>query len=297
LWFFPADLSADYSPQVTRAWPDQIALTALGVLLLTALVILAVRLRQRNPVVLCAVIILGVTMLPVANIIVPTGVIVAERTLYLSSVGAVLLIAAGVAWLSSSRSVPLALGVAAALVLAGGVRTWTRTPAWKSNRALLLTTLERHPNGSWTHAQLGRVFAANGGFPQATDEYRISLAIFERNPVIWSDAISSAISARRFSLADSLVVEAERAVPNHYLVKVAHAHAAFESARFGEALDAARSAIAMAPDSAAPRFFAALAWTGLRVPDSAIAEFNRVPPGHPLRPMTDSVLKNLRARD
>lgn len=295
LWFFPADLSADYSPQVTRAWPDQIELTVLGVLMLTALVILAVRVRQRNPVVLCAVGILGVTMLPVANIIVPTGVIVAERTLYLSSVGAVLLIAAGIGSLSSSRGAALAFGVATALVLAGGVRTWTRNPIWKSNRALLLTTAERHPNGSWSHAQLGRVFAANGGFSQATDEYRISLEIFDRNPVIWSDAINTAINARKFPLADSMVVHAERAVPNHYLVKVAHAHAAFESARFAEALAAAQSAIAMAPDSVAPRFFAGLAWTGLRMPDSAVAAFSRVPSGHPYRPMTDSVLKNLRS--
>jgi tetratricopeptide (TPR) repeat protein len=190
-----------------------------------------------------------------------------------------------------------AYALAFVLVIAGGIRTWLRSPVWRSNRSLLLTTAERHPEGSWTHAQLGRVFAANGGFSQATDEYRISLAIFDRNPVIWSDAINAAINARRFALADSMVIEAERAVPNHYLVKVAHAHAAFESARFAEALEAARAAIALAPDSVPPRFFAGLAWTGLRVTDSAVAEFNRVPRGHPFRPMTDSVLKNLRGRD
>jgi Flp pilus assembly protein TadD len=176
------------------------------------------------------------------------------------------------------------------------VRTWTRNPVWGSNRDLLLTTVARHPNASWTHAQLGRVYATNGGFSQATDEYRISLSLFDANPVIWSAAINAAIKARMYALADSMVGEAERAVPNHYLVKVAHAHAAFESARFAEALAAARSAIAMAPDSVVPRFFAGLAWTGLQVTDSARAEFSRVPPGHPLRPMTDSVLMNLRDR-
>jgi hypothetical protein len=296
LWFFPADLSADYSPQVTRAWPDQIELAVLGALMLGALIILAIRMRQRNPPVLFAVILLGVTMLPVANIIVPTGVIVAERTLYLSSVGAVLLIAAAAVALSQTRYQAFLIPAAAALLIAGGVRTWTRNPVWRSNRDLLISTVASHPGGSWTHAQLARVYAANGGFEQATDEFRISLALFDANPVTWSDGINAAIKAKRYALADSMVVEAERAVPNNYLVKVAHAHAAFESARFAESLEAARVAIALAPDSVLPRFFAGLAWTGLRAPDSASAEFSRVPRGHPLRALTDSVLKNLRAK-
>jgi hypothetical protein len=241
-----------------------------------------------------AVVLMAVTILPVANVLVPTGVIVAERTLYLSSVGAVLIFAMVFEWLRRVRpSAILACGVV--LVAAGSVRTWTRSPVWRSNRSLLLTTAAQHPEGSWTHAALGRVFAANSGFAQAADEYLISLSIFPRSPVVWSEAINAAINAHRFAQADSMVVEAERAAPNHYLVKVAHAHAAFESARFAEALEAARDAIMIEPDSAPPRFFAGLAWTGLRIRDSALAAFQMVPEGHPLRPMSDSVVKNLRS--
>lgn len=295
LWFFPAYLSADYSPQVTRAWPEQIGMTVIGVLILMAGIVLAVRFASRRRVVTLAIVILAVTMLPVANVLVPTGVIVAERTLYLSSVGAVLLAAVAFEWIAGKNRAAFAVA-GAVLVCAGGLRTWTRNHVWKSNRDLLLTTAEENPNGSWTHAQLGRIYAANGGFPQAVDEYLKSLVIFAHNPVIWSDGINAAINARQFTRADSMVVAAERAVPDHYLVKVAHAHAAFESARFAEALEASRAAIAIAPDSAAPHFFAGLAWTGLQKPDSAIAEFRHVPPGHQFRPMTDSVLKNLRGQ-
>ena len=296
LWFFPLDLSADYSPSVTLPWPEQMGLALVGAIFLASSVALAFHVRKRASVVTFAVVVLIVTMLPVANLIVPTGVIVAERTLYVSSIAVVLMGAAGLEWVARSRR-SMAAAVLILLVIAGGIRTWTRNPVWESNRALLVSSAMQHPNGSWTHAQLGRVYATNSGFDKAVEEFRASLAIFDRNPVIWSEAISAAINARRFPLADTLVEQAERAVPGHYLVKVAHAHAAFESARFAEALAAARAAIAMAPDSAAPRFFAGLAWTGLRVPDSAIAAFELVPRGHPYRPMSDSVLKNLRSRE
>ena len=296
LWFFPLDLSADYSPDVTQAWPAQVELAIVGAIMVATLFALAVHFRARAPVVTIAIVVLAVTMLPVANILVPTGVIVAERTLYLSSAGAVLIAAASIESLARARPFA-AYAVASLLVIGGAVRSWTRNPVWKSNRDLLVTTADAHPNGSWSHASLGRVYATNGGFEKAVAEFRVSLAIFGRNPVIWSEAISAAINARRFPLADSMVVEAERAVPNNYLVKVSHAHSAFESARFPEALEAAREAIAIAPDSVAPRFFAGLAWTGLKGRDSALASFERVPRGHPLRPVTDSVVKNLRTWD
>ncbi|HYV98304.1 MAG TPA: hypothetical protein VE967_12665 [Gemmatimonadaceae bacterium] len=292
LWFFPLDLSADYSPRLTAAWPDNAPLAALGAALAVVGVASVLVLHSRSRRATFAIVWMAIAVLPVSNVLLPTGLIVAERTLYLSSAGAVLLIACCVEWLGAKR---FAAGVAAGVVViaAGAARTWTRTPVWQSNRALFLDAAQRHPEGAWTHAALARVYAGNGGFDQALAEYRRSIALFDRDPVPWSEAIYSAVNGGKLADADSLVVAAEQRLPRSYNVLMAHAFAAFRSSRFTETLDAARRAQAAAPDSATPQVFKALAWSGIGVPDSVRAALAGFPAAHALRPTVDSLLRSL----
>jgi tetratricopeptide (TPR) repeat protein len=287
LWFWPLDLSSDYSPQATHAWPENLSLAVLGSTLLACALFLLIA-RRKTPAVVIAVFWLAVAMLPVANLLAPTGVIVAERTLYLSSVGAVLLVGYAAQSLAL-RQTALTLTLVA---IAAGVfadRTWRRTPVWKSNRALFLETVATHPEASWTHVLLGRVYAGNGGYPDALNEYRIALSLFDRNPVTSAEAVDVAVRAREYAFADSVVTQATARFKGNYLTAIAHAYAAFEQHRYSEALRAAQLATSIAPDSARARYFAALAWLGLGAPDSARAALAHVPADHPLRKSADSL--------
>ena len=292
LWFFPLDLSADYSPQVTRAWPADLSLALLGAIMVLVALVLALALRRRATPALVAIGWIGVTMLPVANILVPTGVIVAERTLYLSSVGAVMLAGMGAEWLARRRT-GFALALVGLLAAAGAARTWTRTKVWESNRSLFLTTAADYPTASWTHTMLGRIYVRNGEFSRGVDEYRKALALFDRNSFVWSEAIYAAAQAREMLLADSLVVEAERRTQNDYLVTVAHAFVAIEQHRYSESLRVARRILAVAPDSAAGLWYAGKAWAALGEVDSARRALGRIPAGHPLRLIADTLLSAL----
>jgi Flp pilus assembly protein TadD len=165
---------------------------------------------------------------------------------------------------------------------------------WRSNRSLFLATAESHPQGSWTHVALGRIYAGNGGHSRAAGEFRIALALFDQRPDVWSEAIHAAVIARELALADSLVTQGRRAVGSDYFVSVAHAYAALEQRRFRESLQAAREALALAPDSAEARLFEGFALIGLGFPDSARRSLSAIRPGHPLRAKADSVVMQLR---
>src|SRR5207244_3252347 len=104
-------------------------------------------------------------LFPVSNLVVPVGVLLAERALYLPSAGLVL--AAG-AWLKDletrRRAVVLSL-----LVVAGGVRTALRVPVWRDTRAMIGSELEDSP-GAFSYRYESSVARARG-YPVAADSF------------------------------------------------------------------------------------------------------------------------------
>ena len=288
LWFFPFDLSADYSPRVTAAWPDNVAAAAVGAIAIVALALLIIVARRRARPVAFAVGLMAVAMLPVANVLVPTGLVVGERTLYLSSIGAALL-AGFVAERLAARQTAAAVALAVAIALAFGARTWTRTPVWQSNRALLTTTLAEHPEASWTHVLVGRVYAGNGGYDKALGEYQEALRLFDRDAVAWNDAVYAATRSNRLELADSLLREARLRGLRDYSLSAARAYVTLELRRYPESVAAARDAITIAPDSATPRLYAAWAFAAMGMRDSAKSQLSRIPRRDAQRRQADSL--------
>src|SRR5258705_13887618 len=72
----------------------------------------------------------GIAYLPVANLLFPQGVVVAERFLYLPSAGLAIALRTWVARLQP----PLFGAATARAVLAGGIRSAPRFPVWRAQR-------------------------------------------------------------------------------------------------------------------------------------------------------------------
>src|SRR5947209_19343109 len=83
LLLFPVRLSADYNPAQLSVTTALTARHGLAAVVWIAAGLAAWRLRGRVPGVAVGLVWLVLTILPVSNVIVPTEVIVAERTLYL----------------------------------------------------------------------------------------------------------------------------------------------------------------------------------------------------------------------
>ena len=147
LLLFPAHLSADYSPDYLTV-TDSITpagLLAVGVIAVVAGV--AWIARRAAPIVTFSLGWMAMALMIVANVIVPSGILVAERALYLPSVGIVIL----AAWLwqaGAKRARGPALAALGLVLVAAAARTLTREPVWRSN-ATFFPALVRDAPGSF----------------------------------------------------------------------------------------------------------------------------------------------------
>ncbi|MGH7612586.1 MAG: hypothetical protein ACREMW_00910 [Gemmatimonadales bacterium] len=208
LLVFPLTLRVDYSPAerplITTPLDPRFALGLLCAALWGALVWLAWRRGRRVEAFGLGWI--AIAFLPVANLLFPTGVLVAERTLYLPSIG--LAIAAG-AWLKDVPTRRLALGVAV-IVLAGGARTALRVPIWRNSRTVTLSVLLDSPRSFSGPARMVGIYLAEGRPAEALEAFRVSTRIYDRAPPVFVQGADAAFVLGKPQLADSLLARLEQ---------------------------------------------------------------------------------------
>jgi tetratricopeptide (TPR) repeat protein len=179
LLVFPADLSADYSPGVVLPVESLSPMVMLGALLLAGTVALCLATPWLPAAGLPAAWFF-IAVFPVSNILLPIGVLLAERILYLPSV-AIAIVAAYV-WdfvrgRFSIRELRLATATTVVILVAGMGRSFLRNPDWKDTETLWDSIVRDHPESyraQWTNgfrmARLRQTELARGFFEIA---YRI----------------------------------------------------------------------------------------------------------------------------
>ncbi|HEU4994257.1 MAG TPA: hypothetical protein VFT29_05530 [Gemmatimonadaceae bacterium] len=150
---WPAHLRADYSPREFVGSSHFGRAEWFGLALLLGLLALGWRARRRAPVVTFGLLWLGLALFPVSNVFIPTGILIAERTLFLPSIGFLLAVGGAVAYglqrLETRAVLKPALAVAClALVIAGGARSARRMADWRSSDTLSLASIADSPK-SW----------------------------------------------------------------------------------------------------------------------------------------------------
>jgi len=209
LLLFPLHLSADYSPDhrkvVTSLLDARVLLGA--ICLATWGALLARAWRRGDTVEAFGLGWVGIAFLPVANLLFPTGVLVAERTLYLPSAG--LALALGAWWGRLDRPrLGLLLGV---VVVAGGLRSALRVPAWRDNHAVAMTLLEDAPASYRAWDLVGWEFLWARDYSRALDAFGRSGEIYRRDARIYIAAADAAFALGRYVTADSLLALADGA--------------------------------------------------------------------------------------
>jgi len=184
LLFFPARLSADYSPNFLRLPEGLTVSVAAGFTLAAAALVLAFRARHRAPALAFGIAWIAGTVLIVANLIVPTGVLLAERTLYLPSVGAVIVLGWVAAWAEVHwRYVGVALaGLGVAL---GMARTVSRIPVWSDNARFFPQLVKDAPD-SYRSYWVAGALAYDAGDPKRGEALlRRALRMYPLHPQVW----------------------------------------------------------------------------------------------------------------
>lgn len=127
LFLFPAHLSADYSPGELTVATGLTIWHVVGLLLWIGLATLAWRARRTIPGLAIGLAWIVITIAPVANVVMPTEFLIAERTLYLPSFGVIFALASAAMAIRSPR---LRQSLIAIAVVAGAARSIARVPAW-----------------------------------------------------------------------------------------------------------------------------------------------------------------------
>jgi Tfp pilus assembly protein PilF len=111
-----------------------------------------------------------------ANILLPTGTIMAERLAYLPSAG--ICLGAGLLWSRLARTRrTLAIGVLAMIVVVLGMRTAVRNRDWRDNLTLFSSAVRAVPGSAKAHGNLGQLYLQTGRESLARKELETALRI------------------------------------------------------------------------------------------------------------------------
>ena len=188
-WFrlllWPAGLQGDYSPSEIVARYTWVPEATVGALLIAGAVVAAVAARRRAPAISFGIVWVAVAVFPVHNVLVPTGVVLAERTLLLASVGAMLLLG-GVGSLllerASASTRVLFASVTGLLLILGTYRSASRHPDWSDMFSYWYVTANRDaPRSFRAHHALGEMYLLAGAEGLAEQEFRMSIALAPPN--------------------------------------------------------------------------------------------------------------------
>ena len=204
----PLTLRVDYSPgerTIVRSLLDgRFALGLACLALWAVLLVLAWRRSRRAEAFGLGWI--AIAFLPVANLLFSTGVLMAERTLYLPSVGLAVAAGAALARLDVARL----RVVTVLLVLAGGIRSALRTPVWHDDFAVTLSILTDSPNSFRGPQRMAVHYLSHRQAARSLAAVRISERAYARDPAIYITGADAAFTLGQFRVADSMLVNLEQ---------------------------------------------------------------------------------------
>ena len=204
----PLKLRADYSPNertIVHSLLD--GRVAIGFACLALwLVLLVMVWRRGRRVEAFGLGWIAIAFLPVSNLLFSTGVLLAERTLYLPSVGLALAAGAAVARFPVARL----RVVVAVLVLLGSVRSALRVPVWHDDFSVTQSILEDSPDSYRGPARMAAIYQSHRQPERALAALRIAVRTYDRDPTLFIAGADAAFTLGRPHLADSLLLRAEQ---------------------------------------------------------------------------------------
>ena len=252
LLFFPLDLSSDYAPAVIPLAFDWTRSGVLGALLVLGTLGLALRLwgtqnlgADRAPPRLFSfgVVWLVITLSPVSNVLFLSGVLLAERTFYLPSLGFVALLAWGGAELYQERR-RVAQGALILTLALMSLRTVTRNAAWRDNVAVFNTLVVEHPESGRAQWIIGDNRHAAGDREGGNAAYRVAISLLHGDYTLLVGAARQLLSYGKEDAAKALLLRAWHEHPDMGVAEKILAGIYYSERNYPAAIEAAEAATA-----------------------------------------------------
>lgn len=140
---------------------------------------------------------------PISNTLFLSGVLLAERTLYLPSVG----LAAATGWLvvRLSRERPRGAWIALSImVVAASARTLTRNPTWRDNPTMLARLIGDYPHSGRSQWILGDALVLQGRTSDGLRSYRAAINLLGTHYQLMAEIVARLIQDGQYGPAETL---------------------------------------------------------------------------------------------
>lgn len=248
LMLAPVDLRVEYTPRtidlVTTATPAVL----LGAILVMATIATAIAAWKRAPAVTFGIAWFYIAISPVSNVLFPSGVVLAERTLYLPTVGAAI-IAGWVFERAIAVRPRVVVALATGLFAAFAIRTWTRTPFWHDKRQFLISEVDQQPESYRAHLTVCEVMLLEGRYDVSAHECRTARELYPQDIGPYVDGAEAVAGLYDTTAAESLLDSALHKAPGDYGTLLTFARLRRGQGRHREAIALAFSSYESSPDS------------------------------------------------
>ena len=239
LW--PARLYADYGPSHITFDTSFGLSHAIGALWVGgAVAALVLAWRARSPAAF-GLLWLAIAYSPVSNVLLPTGILLAERTLFSVSVGLVIALGAGAAWVHERVARTPAAGRVPALLLAllllvAAVHSADRQRVWRDNETLFTTMVREQPRSGKAHYALGGWRFAHKRNAEGEQHWRAAIALLPQLLQIRADLADNYRGAGMCAPAEALYRQVLERQPDHGRARVGLATCMVRRGQFDDAI-------------------------------------------------------------
>lgn len=244
LLLWPRRLATQYAPpDIEIAQGPSVALLP-GVLVLAGVIGLMAATWRRSPVTSFGIAWVVITLLPVSNFVLPAGFIIAERTLLLPSVGAMIAVASAVPWLESVLRERRALRVSAvtalvAVIALGATHSYTRNRIWRDEDRLWRQGVIDTPASYLAHFRLGLHLLSTGQYREGETHYRRAIELFPHDPIMAYSFAEQLRTSGRCDAAMPIYRWLFEAAPDSRRGHIGYAACLLEQRRYAEAREEA----------------------------------------------------------
>jgi Flp pilus assembly protein TadD len=221
LLIWPAKLYTDYDfsviPKITN-----LSLPVFAYLLIIfGIIAIAFWQLKHNPIISFAILFFFVTTSIISNIFLPTGILIAERTIYLSTLSISLLLAAICYRLYQQGWQTLAVTFSIVILLATSARTFYRNNDFQNDFALFSSIAKLSPNNSKANVSLGLYYEKIDELEKAEIYYKRVLELFPEQSRTYGLLINLYLRQNRYSEAIAVANVAGVLFPKDVYVLVA----------------------------------------------------------------------------
>lgn len=117
--------------------------------------------------------------IPASNLFFPVGFVVAERVLYMPSMGFCMLVAYGFHVLTQNRTKRLAYAFLALLVLSHGSKTFIRNWDWENEYSIFMSGLRVNQRNAKLFNNVGHALESQGNFEEALKFFQTAVRVQE----------------------------------------------------------------------------------------------------------------------